>query len=54
MYFYQYTKKQQLPEYQKSFKHFFVAILFFLCTFATPKREKNEENIPTITQKKSK
>jgi len=45
---------QQLLKPDKSFKHFFVAISFFLCTFATPKSRKNEENIPTITQKKSK
>ncbi len=38
----------------KSFKHFYVSISNILCTFATPKLSKNEENISTITQKKSK
>jgi len=32
----------------------FYAISFFLCTFAFPNLSKNEENISTITQKKSK
>jgi len=39
---------------QKSFKHFYVSISIFLCTFALPNLSKNEENISTITQKKSK
>lgn len=38
----------------KSFKHFYVSIWKNLCTFALPNLSKNEENISTITQKKSK
>ena len=38
----------------KSFKHFYVSISKIMCTFALPNSRKNEENIPTITQKKSK
>jgi hypothetical protein len=38
----------------KSFKHFYVSMSKIMCTFALPNLSKNEENISTITQKKSK